>query len=110
MFSGGREEIGAQLNRLEQLQNNWEANVEEIQSLSGLIDKLEAIDKLFWWQRSRVKWLQDEDFNSRPIVLEEIKDAIFQMGGMKALGLDGFHGVFYHSFWDIIANDMNGLV
>ncbi|KAM2535579.1 hypothetical protein TB1_021135 [Malus domestica] len=110
MFSGGREEIGAQLNRLEQLQNNWEANVEEIRSLSGLIDKLEAIDKLFWWQRSRVKWLQDEDFNSRPIVLEEIKDVIFQMGGMKALGPDGFHGVFYHSFWDIIVYDMNGLV
>lgn len=31
-------------------------------------------------------------------------------GGMKAPGPDGFQGVFYHSYWDIIVDDVNGLI
>lgn len=40
---------------------------------------------------------------------EEIKDAVFQMGTLKAPGSDGFQGVFYHSFWDIISWEVNGM-
>lgn len=47
---------------------------------------------------------------TKPIALKEIKYVVFQMGGMKAPGPDGLHGVFYHSFWDIIVDDVNGLV
>ncbi|KAM1291979.1 hypothetical protein ACFX13_019337 [Malus domestica] len=32
------------------------------------------------------------------------------MGGLKAPGPDGFQGIFYHSFWDIIVAEVNGLV
>lgn len=45
-----------------------------------------------------------------PVTLEEVKNVIFQMGGMKTPGPDGFQGVFYHSYWDIILEDVNGLI
>ncbi|KAI5349016.1 hypothetical protein L3X38_001903 [Prunus dulcis] len=46
---------------------------------------------------------------TRPTTLEEIKDAAFQMGATKAPGPDGFHGTFYHKYWGIIHNDIQGL-
>lgn len=45
-----------------------------------------------------------------PVSLEDIKDAVFQMGKLKALGLDGFQGVFYQPFWDNLMADVNGIV
>nr|XP_028962160.1 uncharacterized protein LOC103417751 [Malus domestica] len=41
---------------------------------------------------------------------EEIKDAVFQMGGLKAPGPHGFQGIFFHSYWDIILAEVKGLV
>ncbi|KAB2625965.1 hypothetical protein D8674_017625 [Pyrus ussuriensis x Pyrus communis] len=46
----------------------------------------------------------------RPVTLEEIQTAAFQMGGMKAPGPDGFQGIFYHSFWNSLMDDVNGIV
>ncbi|CAN6690416.1 unnamed protein product [Malus baccata var. baccata] len=46
----------------------------------------------------------------KPVSEEEIKVAVHQMGGLKAPGPDGFQGIFYHSFWDIIVAEVNGLV
>ncbi|XP_070667346.1 uncharacterized protein [Malus domestica] len=46
----------------------------------------------------------------KPVSEEEIKVAVHQMGGLKALGPDGFQGIFYHFFWDIIVAEVNGLV
>lgn len=40
----------------------------------------------------------------------EIKEATLQMGSLKAPGPDGFHGVFYHSFWESIREEVNALV
>lgn len=40
----------------------------------------------------------------------EIQEATMQMGGLKALGPDGFQGVFYHSFWETIREDVHALV
>lgn len=39
----------------------------------------------------------------RPITNEEIKAAIFSMGGWKSPGPDGFPAGFYHGSWNIIA-------
>ncbi|CAN6571052.1 unnamed protein product [Malus baccata var. baccata] len=44
------------------------------------------------------------------VSMEEIKEAALQMGGFKAPGPDGFQGIFYRSFWDIVVEDVNNLV
>ncbi|CAN6679166.1 unnamed protein product [Malus baccata var. baccata] len=44
------------------------------------------------------------------VSLEEIKRAVFQMGGFKAPGPDGFQGIFYRSFWANIEGDVNHLI
>ncbi|XP_026399969.1 uncharacterized protein LOC113295855 [Papaver somniferum] len=36
-----------------------------------------------------------------PLTAEEIKNVVFQMGGKKAPGPDGFTGLFYQNHWDI---------
>ncbi|CAB4270029.1 unnamed protein product [Prunus armeniaca] len=43
------------------------------------------------------------------ITVQEVKDAVFQMGGTKAPGPDGFPGIFYHSYWETICNDVQGI-
>lgn len=47
---------------------------------------------------------------TKPMEVEEIKVAVTQMGGLNAPGPDGFQGIFYQSYWDIILNEVNGLV
>lgn len=37
---------------------------------------------------------------------EEVKNAVFSMNGSGAPGPDGFGGSFYHTYWDIIADDV----
>ncbi|CAL9007242.1 unnamed protein product [Prunus brigantina] len=46
----------------------------------------------------------------RPVSDEEIKEAAFQLGANKAPGPDGFSGVFYHHYWDIIREDLSRMV
>lgn len=45
-----------------------------------------------------------------PMSDEEIKEATMEMGGLKAPRLDGFQGVFYHSFWESIRDEVNELI
>ncbi|KAM2008256.1 hypothetical protein ACFX16_003170 [Malus domestica] len=45
-----------------------------------------------------------------PIFDIEIKDAMFNMEGAKAPGPDGFQGIFFQSYWDIIAAEVHGIV
>ncbi|CAI9099542.1 OLC1v1036382C1, partial [Oldenlandia corymbosa var. corymbosa] len=42
----------------------------------------------------------------RPIVMEEIKRAVFGLNEDSAPGVDGFGGYFYRSCWDIISKDL----
>lgn len=49
------------------------------------------------------------EFLIRPILEEEIKSAAYQMGALKTPGPNGFQGVFYHSFWDALVAEVNGL-
>ncbi|KAM2951563.1 hypothetical protein COP2_001044 [Malus domestica] len=54
-----------------------------------------------------------EDVNQAlliPVSEDEIKAAIFQMGGLKAPGPNGFQGIFYQSFWDHVYADVCALV
>ncbi|XP_062021341.1 uncharacterized protein LOC133737882 [Rosa rugosa] len=37
-----------------------------------------------------------------PFSMEEVKAATFQLGALKAPGPDGFPGLFYHKYWQIV--------
>ena len=50
--------------------------------------------------------LSDALFMIRPIVDEEIKDAIFGIGNDKAPGSDGFSSKFFKAAWDVIGADV----
>ena len=41
---------------------------------------------------------------------EEIRVALFQMHPTKAVGIDGIHALFFKKFWDIIGDEIVGLV
>ncbi|CAB4310429.1 unnamed protein product [Prunus armeniaca] len=41
---------------------------------------------------------------------EEIKEAAFQLGASKALGFDGFSGIFYNNYWEISREDLCKMV
>ncbi|KAM1294906.1 hypothetical protein ACFX1Q_015702 [Malus domestica] len=47
---------------------------------------------------------------TRPVGVEEIKLAAFQMGGLKAPGPNGFQGIFYQTFWNTLLDDVNCIV
>lgn len=47
---------------------------------------------------------------SKPVNDSEVKEAAFQLGGMKAPGPDGFSGIFYHSSWDVIGKEVTAMV
>lgn len=38
----------------------------------------------------------------RLVTLQEVKDAVFDLGATKALGPNGFSGVFYQDQWDTV--------
>lgn len=37
---------------------------------------------------------------------DEIKEAVFQMGSLKSPGPDGFSGIFYQQYWDVVGLDV----
>ncbi|BFG24971.1 hypothetical protein CerSpe_112450 [Prunus speciosa] len=45
-----------------------------------------------------------------PILEVEVKDAVFQIEGMKASRPDGFQGMFYQTYWDTILAEVHGIV
>lgn len=57
------------------------------------------------WMRFDQLSLEDMNLNLlAPFALEEVKAATFQMGALKSPGLDGFSGLFYHKYWEIVRN------
>ncbi|KAH7836970.1 hypothetical protein Vadar_007995 [Vaccinium darrowii] len=42
----------------------------------------------------------------RSISMEEVQSAIFQLGALKAPGSDGFPGLFYQNYWEIVGTDV----
>ncbi|XP_059068601.1 uncharacterized protein LOC131859090 [Cryptomeria japonica] len=43
---------------------------------------------------------------SRPITLEEVKEAVFSMPRDKALGPNGFLAFFFHQFWEVVGDEV----
>ena len=51
----------------------------------------------------------NEDVNKelvREVEEDEIRNAMFQLGTFKAPGPDGFNGLFYQKFWEIVNKDV----
>lgn len=46
---------------------------------------------------------------SRPIIKEDVEEALFQMHPNKAPGVDGLPALFYHKFWHIVGEDRSVL-
>lgn len=40
------------------------------------------------------------------VTREEVKNATFQLGATQAPGPDGLNGLFYHTYWDLIQDDV----
>ena len=53
------------------------------------------------------------DLLERPTTEQEVKKALFDMGGFKAPGCDGLdrlHAIFYQSQWKVVGQDLFSLV
>ncbi|GAA0156707.1 hypothetical protein LIER_14134 [Lithospermum erythrorhizon] len=50
---------------------------------------------------------QDNAMLTNIPTLEEIKDAVFSLDKACAAGADGFNGVFFQTFWEVIGVDMH---
>ncbi|QHO00044.1 uncharacterized protein DS421_13g403050 [Arachis hypogaea] len=51
----------------------------------------------------------NEELN-KEINMQEVKEAVFSMGSLKAPGLDGLNGLFYQKYWHIIQEDVLAVV
>lgn len=52
---------------------------------------------------------EDNDLLRRPISLEEIKVAAFDLGALKATGPDGYPGLFYQHAWKTVGDQVSRL-
>ena len=43
---------------------------------------------------------------NRPIIDDEIKEALFTMGPLKASGLNGFHALSYQNQWPVVGKSV----
>ena len=54
--------------------------------------------------------VEHRDFLERDVSNEEIKQAVWDCGGDRAPGPDGFTFKFFKTFWNVIQNDVVRLV
>jgi hypothetical protein len=59
---------------------------------------------------NKVNLRVDHDILMAPYTREEVKEALFDIGDLKALEPDGLHVIFYKRFWHIIGEDLTGEV
>lgn len=75
---------------------------EYFQSLFGNnVDNTRLYTEVFGTFQRRVIDEMNADL-TRNVSLEEIKEAIFDIGAHRAPGPDGFYAIFYHQYWEDI--------
>ncbi|XP_026428504.1 uncharacterized protein LOC113324400 [Papaver somniferum] len=102
--------------------------------LKAILEYLYNLEELYWKDKSMEVWFMEDYFKSlysshpqqfqdeilddfpikfsaedntlliMPLSLEEIKNVVFQMGGKKAPGPDGFTSIFYQKYRDIVGD------
>ncbi|KAL0455483.1 UNVERIFIED_CONTAM: putative mitochondrial protein [Sesamum latifolium] len=55
-------------------------------------------------------WADDRDFLLRPVLREEVKEAVFDIDEDKAPGPDGFSSSFYKAAWPVIGDEVTRAV
>lgn len=104
-----------QRNRISRLKNQhgvWLKERKEIkQEIMGYFQNLFTTDGPRCWDESLacVDPIVTDEMNEallQPVSVDEIKSAAFQLGALKSSGPDGFPGLFYQHFWEII----NGVI
>nr|GEV50934.1 hypothetical protein [Tanacetum cinerariifolium] len=74
----------------------------KVQNLKKPIGPFSTLDSLPFSSLSQVH----HDYLEFPFSRDEIKRAVWECGGDRALGPDGFMFCFFTTFWDTIAEDM----
>lgn len=104
-----------QLNRISRLKNQhgvWLKERKEIkQEIMCYFQNLFTTDGPRCWDESLayVDPIVTDEMNEalmQPVSVDEVKSAAFQLGALKASDPDGFPGLFYQHFWEII----NGVI
>lgn len=53
---------------------------------------------------------EDNDLQLQPIMIEELKRAIFELGGLRDLGPNGFSSLFFQQSWGVLKDDVLKMV
>lgn len=99
-------------NKIEVLKNEFDEIVSDKNEIKGMVTNFfkalyskedQGDDNTFplrgMFPKLDHSWQESLDAD---VTFDEIKDALFIMGALKAPGLDGFHAMFYQSQWETI--------
>lgn len=100
-------------NRVHTLKNEDGEWIEGDKEVGQLVNSM--FTKLFSEEKNDRSWIHTEhtwpeieqDVWSRanaPVSHDEIKEAMYSIGGLKAPGIDGFPAIFYQKNWDQVGN------
>ncbi|XP_057419451.1 uncharacterized protein LOC130713677 [Lotus japonicus] len=99
-----RNGVVQKINELDQKEEVMGLSIEEIDARRILVSEFWSVLKhqeSLLYQKSRSKWLKDGDQNTS----EEIKVAVWDCGGDKSPGPDGFNFKFIQKFWVLMKDD-----
>ncbi|CAL5097923.1 unnamed protein product [Urochloa decumbens] len=125
------ERMRAALAQLQAMNQDEQAIKAAIREMNELLYR----EEMLWLQRSRVDWLREGDRNTKffhqkatwrkrrnqisklkdedgnwPFSDQEISDALFQIGPIKAPGPDGFPARFFQRNWELMKEDVTEAV